>query len=172
MKVVVAVLATILVAGVGSVEAARLVTGATVKDNSLTSRDIRNGSLTLKDFKGTSIRGAPGPPGPQGAPGPQGSQGVPGAQGIPGVQGPKGTTDIFYVDGGVVSVNPGEFATASAYCPSGSVATGGGGFGGATSTWIHLYGFSSYEGGITLFFANDHGSSAQSAQARVMCARK
>jgi hypothetical protein len=37
-----ALLATILVIGVGSVEGGPLVTGATVKNNSLTGKDIRN----------------------------------------------------------------------------------------------------------------------------------
>ena len=48
MRVLVAVLVTILVVGVGSVEAARLITGGQVKNNSLTGADVKNGSLARR----------------------------------------------------------------------------------------------------------------------------
>jgi hypothetical protein len=64
--------------------------GVDIIDNSLTGRDIKNKSLTKKDFRG-SVRG---PRGPQGRPGANGAQGPPGIQGSPGIQGTQGAQGI------------------------------------------------------------------------------
>jgi hypothetical protein len=66
---------------------ALLVTGADVKDRSLTGADIRRGSLglaTLSPEARARLTGAAGPAGAQGA------KGEPGAPGAPGAQGPAG----------------------------------------------------------------------------------
>ncbi|HEX8648246.1 MAG TPA: hypothetical protein VF715_15235 [Thermoleophilaceae bacterium] len=69
----------------GTSYAAAKITGANVKDNSLTTKDIRNKSLLAKDFKAGQL-----PAGPQGQQGPQGPTGQQGPQGATGQQGPKG----------------------------------------------------------------------------------
>jgi Collagen triple helix repeat (20 copies) len=58
-------------------------------DNSLTGADVKNKSLTPKDFSG-SVRGKPGKRGKTGAKGAQGSVGPPGPSGPPGQTGPQG----------------------------------------------------------------------------------
>ncbi len=69
------------------------VTGANVKNHSLTGIDIRTGSLglrTLSPAARANLRGARGPVGATGAQGAQGSQGAAGQQGTPGPQGAVG----------------------------------------------------------------------------------
>ena len=70
-----------------------LVTGANVKDHTLTGADVRRGSLglaTLSPAARARLAGATGPAGAQGARGVPGAQGAQGAQGAPGAQGPAG----------------------------------------------------------------------------------
>jgi hypothetical protein len=105
------VLCAVAVVAASSATAARLITGAQVKNSSLTGADIRNRSLTSLDFRG-SVRGPAGPAGPAGAPG------------------TAGIASIVRVDGPVVA--QGGFGsgsgvqTATATCPAGAFATGGG----------------------------------------------
>lgn len=70
-------------------------------------------------------RGRPGPVGPKGEQGPQGEQGAAGPQGPAGPQGAPGATDVktFTTP---ATVGPQGFVSASAACPSGQRATGGG----------------------------------------------
>jgi Collagen triple helix repeat (20 copies) len=91
-------------------------------------------------------QGVPGAAGPQGQQGPQGIQGVPGAPGPEGQQGPPGTngvnggfdpSKVSYVTSPEVTIAPGEVGTATAVCPTGSRAIGGG----------HIFGYEA--GGIT-----------------------
>jgi hypothetical protein len=63
--------------------------GIDIIDNTLTGRDVKDRSLTPKDFKG-SVRGKRGPRGRTGAPGPKGEPGPPGSPGANGAQGPAG----------------------------------------------------------------------------------
>jgi hypothetical protein len=65
----------------------------------------------------TTQPGPPGPPGPEGPPGPQGPTGPPG---------PSGISSLTQVSGDPVSVTPFEQRTASATCPTGDTAIGGG----------------------------------------------
>jgi Collagen triple helix repeat (20 copies) len=78
-------------------------------------------------------QGEPGPAGPQGDPGPQGDQGDPGPQGPPGAPGPQG--DPGPAGAQLVTGTPVTSAanaarnttvTATATCPAGKVALGGG----------------------------------------------
>jgi hypothetical protein len=88
--VVVVVVALLLAAATAGAQS--LIDSGDVMNNSLTGKDVKDRSLTKKDFKG-SVRGARGSAGPQGAPGAQGLPGLPGAQGAqgqPGLQGPQG----------------------------------------------------------------------------------
>lgn len=58
----------LFVAGAGSATAARLISGRSIKNNSVTTRDIRNGSLLRRDFRrGQLPAGAQGPAGRNGA---------------------------------------------------------------------------------------------------------
>jgi hypothetical protein len=80
--VIAAVLAA-LIAGTGTAVGARLVTG----------KQIKNGTIQLKDLSPATrkaIQGSRGPQGPQGPAGPQALQGQPGAPGPQGAKGDKG----------------------------------------------------------------------------------
>lgn len=77
--------------------AAMVVTGANIKNNTVTTRDIKDGSLVAKDFRAGVLAagGSAGQRGADGATGPQGERGETGArgeQGTPGPQGPQGPT--------------------------------------------------------------------------------
>jgi hypothetical protein len=88
---VVATLALFVALG-GTSYAALTVTGAQVRDGSLSGRDVRRGSLSSaqikdgsllkRDFKAGQL--SPGPAGAQGSQGPQGPQGLQGVAGAPG----------------------------------------------------------------------------------------
>jgi hypothetical protein len=92
-----------------------LVTGAQIKDGTIESRDVMNGTLRSADLApgfAASLRGqrgAQGVSGPQGPAGPKGDsgpQGAPGSQGPSGGQGPQG--------------NPGPAGTAGPQGPPGA----------------------------------------------------
>jgi hypothetical protein len=169
VKVVLAVLVTMLVVGATSVEAAKFITGKQIARNTITGKNVKAGSLQLSDLSPGTRAALRGPAGPQG---PQGAQGAQGAPGIPGAPGAKGTTDIAYVDGPVVTVGSQGSNTSSAICPSGSVATGGA-FGPASDVFgvddIVFFGVS--EGG---FFISAFNSDAvpHNLQARAACAKR
>src|SRR5580765_6919454 len=63
--------------------------GTDIINGTLTGSDVKDHSLTPKDFKG-SVRGPRGKTGAQGAAGPAGPAGPPGANGSQGVAGPPG----------------------------------------------------------------------------------
>lgn len=64
--------------------------------------------------------GLPGPPGPPGAPG------EPGPPGIPGAAANGGLTGYELINAPVVHYQPGDLLVATAPCPQGKVAVGGG----------------------------------------------
>ena len=92
----------------GTSYAAITITSRNVKDGSLTGRDIKKKSVPLNRLTGSlrsgqegpaGLKGEPGPQGPKGEagergpagpPGPQGDTGATGAQGPQGTQGPQG----------------------------------------------------------------------------------
>src|SRR3954447_24487904 len=87
----------------GSAYAAATISGKNIKDNSVTTADIKNKTLLANDFKPGQLpqasgagAGQPGPQGPKGdagAPGPKGDagpQGKRGPQGLPGKDGQDG----------------------------------------------------------------------------------
>lgn len=65
----------VLLAGVGTATAAKVISGKQIKDGSVTGRDVKDGSLSAGDFSGSVAgpRGDQGPVGPAGPPGPAGS---------------------------------------------------------------------------------------------------
>ena len=86
--------------------AKRLITGAQVRDASLTGKDVKDGTLRLNDLaradraalRGTAASSSAGAAGPAGARGPAGPAGPAGAKGDRGPKGDTGTVDTsqFY----------------------------------------------------------------------------
>lgn len=125
----VAVVAALLAATTAGAQA--LIDGGDVRNNSLTGKDVKNGSLQVNDLSRrarNALRGRRGRQGPagergaQGPPGPAGAQGAQGLQGAAGPQGPAGATNA------TVRVGPVTEGTSTVFCPSGQRVVGGGGF--------------------------------------------
>jgi hypothetical protein len=106
-KIILACVATAMVAGATSATAAQLITGKDIKDASITGRDLKQGSVPMNRLsKGaqnlmrrsaavegnanSSQSGAKGDTGAQGAKGDTGAAGATGAQGARGEKGDKG----------------------------------------------------------------------------------
>lgn len=107
--VIVAAIALMASAGAGAT-AALMITGKQIKDNSVTSQDIKNKSLKVKDLstkaqaklKGrTGATGATGARGPAGPAGPAGTSGLPGLPGLSGFELKPGSLPI---PGGLAAV--------------------------------------------------------------------
>ena len=84
LAVLVAVLALVLSAGAGAT-ASMMITGKQIKDGTVTSSDIKNKSLKVKDLSAkakSKLRGATGPAGPRGATGATGPAGAAGLSGF------------------------------------------------------------------------------------------
>ena len=114
----------------GSAGVQALITGSQIKDDTVESRDIKNGTVRRADISAATLAalsGATGPQGPTGPVGPQGARGDAGPQGPTGPQGPPGHT-ISYTNGysAHVTVPPGEFRFVNAICPAGTLLVGGG----------------------------------------------
>jgi hypothetical protein len=78
-----------------------IVNSLDVQDNSLSGRDIKDHSLTKREFKGGFPRGPRGPrglPGVPGAPGQNGAKGDKGDTGAPGAPGAKGADGVVRLD--------------------------------------------------------------------------
>jgi hypothetical protein len=133
----------------GSAYAAVTVTGANVKDGTITGKDVKNRSLGTNKLSATavsSLTGKPGPAGPQGErgavgptgpagtkgetgpAGPKGETGPAGPIGMTGAQGPQGPSGVsgwqYAIQG--VSIASGDQRAITAYCPTGKKAFGGG----------------------------------------------
>ena len=130
----------------GPAQAAQLITGSNIKNNSVTSADIANGSLTGADVKSSSLTGsdiksssilssdikdgsllgkdfAAGQL-PKGAPGATGATGPTGATGTAGPTGPEGPSRWVLVNrSGAIEAQSGGFRIANAY-PAGSPGEG------------------------------------------------
>jgi hypothetical protein len=104
-----------------------LITGAQIQDNTIESRDLRNGTIRRADVAPALLATLHGEDGPQGPSGPPGPQGVAGPQGPAGPPGARGST-ISYVNGYSerVTVPPESFRFVNAICPSGTQVVGGG----------------------------------------------
>jgi hypothetical protein len=131
----VAIVAALLAAATAGAQA--VIDGGDVRDNSLTGKDVKNGSLQANDLsrkarnalRGKRGRqgpagpsGAQGPPGPAGAQGAQGPHGAAGAQGAQGPQGAAGATNT------TIRMGPGATGTDIALCEAAERVVGGGGF--------------------------------------------
>ena len=106
---VVAIIA-LIVAMSGSAVAASLITSAQIKDGTIKLRDIS-----------TKARNAL-----KGQTGPVGVRGVTGLQGAPGANGANGATNVVVRQGTLISVANGVSGIVTAQCNAGERATGGG----------------------------------------------
>ena len=129
---VVATAALALSLGGTSAYAYSAITSADIKDNTVRSVDVRNGSLRIKDLNENAVdalRGQRGQQGQQGPRGPRGAQGAPGQDGQDGQdgeQGPAGAGRWLLVNAaGQIEAQSGGFTIASAYdapgAPAGAV---------------------------------------------------
>jgi hypothetical protein len=124
---VVATLALFLALGGGAYAAIKL------PKNSVTSVQVKNGSLTAKDFRKGQLKGKTGPAGATGPQGAQGDRGPAGPQGPPGLTGDKGDKGTPGVDG-----------SAKAYAFVSSLGQVGAGSKGITSANITAKAFGEY----------------------------
>jgi hypothetical protein len=108
--------------------------GVDIIDNTLTGKDIKDKSLTAREFKGGLPRGQRGPrglPGPPGAPGQNGAQGPQGGPGANGQDGAPGAAGFSRLDYNFVNLNVPASAgrwRGSVACDAGLRAVGGGGW--------------------------------------------
>lgn len=105
-------------------------TGTAVAASGLvTSRDIKDRTIQLRDLSPAAIKALKGNRGDQG---PQGPAGQPGPQGTAGPQGPAGPkgafdpTKLSRLVGTTVQVAPGEAETLTVDCPPGAALISGG----------------------------------------------
>ena len=123
-SMVVALIALFAALGDMAIAHPGLITGAQIKDRSLTLKDLSRGTVA-------AIRGKTGPAGQRGAQGPDGPQGIQGLTGATGPPGPAGGFDlakISQVVGPTTTAQPAPNALTGmpAYCPSGQKALAGG----------------------------------------------
>jgi hypothetical protein len=76
--------------GMTGAQAATLLGSSNIRDNSIQSVDIKDGTLVGRDFNAATLRQLHGQRGLTGPQGPKGATGLTGATGAAGVQGPKG----------------------------------------------------------------------------------
>ena len=94
----------------GTAVGARMITGKQIRNSSITGKDVKDLSLTNKDFKGRVA-------------GPRGPRGFRGADGGPGPPSPANLERVeAHTDYPTAAVGQ-----ATAHCPAGKRATGGGG---------------------------------------------
>jgi hypothetical protein len=113
-----------------------LITGAQIKDRSLTLKDLSRATVAaLRGRAGPAgPRGAQGPVGATGAQGPAGPQGPQGIQGFTGAAGPQGPAGGFDINKITQVIGPtttapplpGVIVGIDAFCPTGQKAVGGG----------------------------------------------
>ena len=124
----------LLLASTGGAVAGSMITGAQIKDGTVSSADVKNKTLQVGDLAPATLAklrgktGAAGPEGPQGAPGAQGPQGPEGPQGAPGVARAYGRvegTSVHHQSGGITVTNPqpGWFCVTVPGLPSQDVVT-------------------------------------------------
>ncbi|HYI35366.1 MAG TPA: hypothetical protein VEX39_02075 [Thermoleophilaceae bacterium] len=123
--------------GTGYAAATGSIDSREIKNSSIQGGDVKDKSLTTKDFKGSvkgpaggdGAKGAAGAPGLPGATGPIGGKGAKGDEGDKGDDGdtgPAGATNVVAREGTQFSVARNGFASGTATCNAGERATGGG----------------------------------------------
>jgi len=123
LVVLVAAIALMATAGAGAT-AALMITGKQIKDSSVTSQDIKNNSLKVKDLSARAQAklkgrtGATGAAGARGPAGPAGTSGLPGLPGLPGIPGLSGF-EVVPVSTVLTGLSTGS---ATGACPAGKKA--------------------------------------------------
>jgi hypothetical protein len=99
--------------------------GTAVAATLITSKQVKDGTIQLVDISKAAKASLKGNAGASGAPGAAGAQGPQGPQGIAG---PAGPVNVLYQDGAPVvgTASTDELLEATATCPAGQVAIGGG----------------------------------------------
>jgi hypothetical protein len=92
----------------------------------VTSRDIADRTIQVRDLSPAAVRALRGRPGEQGPPGPPGAKGEQGPPGPPGAKGTFDPTRLEWVWGSDITVQAGLGLITSVECPAGSYAIGGG----------------------------------------------
>lgn len=95
-----------------------------IRKNAVTTTKVKNGSLTAGDFKGSSLAALKGKSGDRGLAGDRGSLGPAGPAGAAGQKGASGATNVTVAS---QQCGPAPCSNATAECPAGTRATGGGG---------------------------------------------
>lgn len=120
----VAICATFTILAIaGSATAARLVTGADIKNNSISSVDIKDRTLQVGDFSLDAGRALQGPRGPAGPRGPEGEPGPAGTGGA-GQAGLERVTGSFPSQ--PIGATPQNLASGQVSCPAGKYLIGSG----------------------------------------------
>lgn len=115
----VAFLALFVALGSTATAAAVVIDGKNIKANTVTTKQVRNGSLTRTDFAKNQIpAGAPGAAGPQGPKGDTGVQGIQGIRGADGLQGAPGLNTAARTVETISGTRLGSLVFASPYVPS------------------------------------------------------
>jgi hypothetical protein len=125
-SMLVALAALVFALGGGAYAAgSKLISGSSIKNGTITLQKLAP-SIRTKLNRRVTVRGAAaGIQGPQGLPGTPGPPGPPGAPGANGGFDPNKVTTVV---GPPVSAAPGQILSATAICPPGAVALGGGYF--------------------------------------------
>lgn len=100
----------------GTAVAGGLISTNQIKNSAINSAKVKNGSLTLKDFKASERSKLVGPAGPAGV------------TGMTGPAGPSASATQAIVQGPTVTIAAYGIGYADAYCPAGKKITGGGYF--------------------------------------------
>lgn len=112
---------------VGTLALIVAMSGSAVGASLITSRQIKDGTIQVKDLSKKAraqLKGRAGPAGPAGT---RGLAGPAGPAGAPGSQGPPGPVDLKYVAGAVVNHANGTQEVAVALCPGTHPSVVGGG---------------------------------------------
>ena len=154
----------VVLAMTGSAFAASKITGAQIKDGTLTGRDLKNRSIGSSKLDGTALAELEGPQGASGPAGPTGPSGP------AGPAGPSAVGGLTPVTSAQVSF-AGQYATTvTAYCPAGQRVVSGGG------ASISLSGIAASQANVTrtgwfvVGGTNDPSVANQYVQAYAQCA--
>jgi Collagen triple helix repeat (20 copies) len=165
----------------GSAYAAVTVTGANIKDGTVTGKDVKNRSLGTGKLSTKAVsslagqRGPAGPQGPKGNPGepgptgPTGPKGETGAAGPQGPAGPGGISGLEYKREGPFDLGSSQPTTFLAQCPAGKQALGGGGVAASSSAYLVRSAPADAGSGWQLTYYNG-SASAVTAYGYVVCA--
>jgi hypothetical protein len=93
-------------------------TGSAVAATVITSRQIKDGTIQLKDISRKARAQLKGKVGPQGLLGPAGRPGAPGPAGAAGAPGPPGPVNVKYVVGPAVASADNTQAATTTDCPA------------------------------------------------------